>query len=210
MDAAVCVETLHAWRRRRSAFRAALEKLFPPDMEGVELACDADFAVKAPARMRAKVDEYRRENETVWPREATQRLPPRVGRHGRRGAPQASRRSRTAARSRSFADERVAAYEALWTAARSRSCVKNQVGSNTQAVCMGVEFEFPGARPGRDDGRGPDRPEGHLQRPEDVASIARSRARTATPRTGAWPRRTAMTTTTTTRTSRATRRIWGS
>ena len=54
--------------QRRGSSGAALEKLFPPDTEGVELACDADFAVKNPARMRAKVDEYRRENETVWPR----------------------------------------------------------------------------------------------------------------------------------------------
>jgi len=69
LDAAVCVETLHALATAAfPAFRAALEKLFPPGTEGVELECDADFAVKAPARMRAKVDEYRRENETVWPR----------------------------------------------------------------------------------------------------------------------------------------------
>ena len=68
LDAAVCVETLHALATAAfPAFRAALEKLFPPGTEGVELACDADFAVKTPDRMRAKVDEYRRENH-VWPR----------------------------------------------------------------------------------------------------------------------------------------------
>ena len=54
--------------RAALAFRAALEKLFPPGTEGVELACDADFAVKDPARMRAKVDEYRSEHGTDWPR----------------------------------------------------------------------------------------------------------------------------------------------
>ena len=69
LDAAVCVETLHALATAAfPAFRAALEKLFPPGTEGVELACDADFAVRDPARMRAKVDEYRSEHGTDWPR----------------------------------------------------------------------------------------------------------------------------------------------
>ena len=69
LDAAVCVETLHALSTAAfPVFRAALEKLFPPGGAGVELACDANFAIKHPARMRAKVDEYRRDDKTAWPR----------------------------------------------------------------------------------------------------------------------------------------------
>jgi len=49
------------------AFKKALEKLFPPDTEGIELECDADVAIKKKTRMRAKVDEKSREG-APWPR----------------------------------------------------------------------------------------------------------------------------------------------
>jgi hypothetical protein len=67
-DASVCVGALHDLANAAfPAFRAALGKLFPPDTEGVELECDADVAIKKKTRMRAKVDEYRREAKP-WPR----------------------------------------------------------------------------------------------------------------------------------------------
>ena len=68
LDASVCVGALHDLANAAfPAFRAALGKLFPPDTEGVELECDADVAIKKKTRMRAKVDEYRREAKP-WPR----------------------------------------------------------------------------------------------------------------------------------------------
>jgi hypothetical protein len=68
LDASVCVGALHDLATTAFPdFRAALEKLFPPDTEGVELECDEDFAIKKKTRMRAKVDEYRREDKP-WPR----------------------------------------------------------------------------------------------------------------------------------------------
>merc|ERR1719456_187636 len=67
-DASVCVGALHDLANAAfPAFRAALAKLFPPDTEGVELECNADVAIKKKTRMRAKVDEYRREDKP-WPR----------------------------------------------------------------------------------------------------------------------------------------------
>jgi hypothetical protein len=70
LDASVCVGALHDLANAAfPAFRKALETLFPPETPGVELMCDADVSIKKSARMRAKVDEYRREDETAaWPR----------------------------------------------------------------------------------------------------------------------------------------------
>ena len=81
-DASVCVGALHDLANAAfPAFKKALEKLFPPGTEGVELECAADVAIKKKTRMRAKVDEYRREDKP-WPRRKAGRLPPSFrGRH---------------------------------------------------------------------------------------------------------------------------------
>ena len=69
LDASICVGALHDLANATfPAFRKALEALYPPDAPGIELICDADVSIKKSARMRAKVDEYRREGEAAWPR----------------------------------------------------------------------------------------------------------------------------------------------